>query len=437
MMRPILPIFLMALVVPATSATAQRKTGAQDLKKYSGIYAPSRGQFLYLQPWPGGEGKLLLTDERGQLRALSSESENVFSGGPGLLQSAPAEQTITFLVDSKGRIVGLVRRRNGFAKAKKLQSYRSEEVSFRSGDLNLAGTLWTPPGKGPHPAMVLLHGSGRTDRYNALPPVEFLLTHGVALLGYDKRGVGGSAGDWQTASIDDLAGDALAAVQYLARRKEIDPHRIGLFGVSHGGWVAPLTAAQSQDVAFMVSVSGPAASPAEVEMERLASDLGARGFSENDVRDALELLKLGNDVARGKLHWERYQTALDGAKNAAWFPFVAVPLAADSPLLDHWRHTPLDYDPASAIAKLRVPVLALFGALDRNVLPSQNAERWRAALDEGQNRDYTIRIFSQANHMLLEAQTGSEEEIESLRRFVPEYALTLLDWLRKHRFVTR
>jgi len=399
----------------------------------------ARGRLLYVQPWPGGDGKLLVTDEAGQLRALSSVSGNSFTSGPGLLQSAPIEQTIEFVGNSKGEIVRLVRRKTGGGseRARKLESYRREEVSFRNGDILLAGALWTPPGKGPHPAMVLIHGTGRTDRNNVLPIAHFLVTHGIALLGYDKRGVGSSSGDWQTASIEDLAGDAVAAAKFLASRKEIDSKKIGVFGVSHGGWVAPLAAAQSKDIAFVASVSGPGMSPADVELERLAHDLRARGFSEIAVGDAVELVRLANDVARAKQPWERYQPALEKAKKSDWFRYTSVPLTADSWLFDHWRHTPLDYDPAPAIAKLRVPVLALFGELDQNVIPAKNAERWKAALEEGGNRDYTIQIFPHANHMLLEARIGSEEEISLLQRFVPQLAPSLVDWLRKRGFAVR
>src|ERR1019366_625753 len=123
------------LVILAAPVSALAGAGPGDLKKFSGVYEISRGQFVYVQPWPGGESKLGYSDETGQTRALSLESANVFSGGPGLLVPAPAEVKITFVQDSHGKVTRLVRGQNGLRDktARKLDSYRQEEVTFRNG----------------------------------------------------------------------------------------------------------------------------------------------------------------------------------------------------------------------------------------------------------------------------------------------------------------
>ncbi|MBI2816837.1 MAG: alpha/beta fold hydrolase [Acidobacteria bacterium] len=404
------------------------------LDRFSGIYQVSPRHFIYIQPWPGGEGKLLYTGEDGQLRALSSAGENAFVGGPGLLLASPAELKVLFGEDTHGNVTRLIRKRNGAAdvSAEKLGAYKREATEFKSDGVRLTGTLWTPPDKAPHPALVLIHGSGNTDRNNVLPLSHFLLTHGIALLAYDKRGAGESSGDWRAASLQELAADALAAVQFLAARKDIDPKRIGLLGASQGGWLVPVTASQSQHVAFAITVSGPSMGPAELEKVRLSHDLRSKGFKEADITSALELLQMGNDVARGKQKWETYYPVLRESRSAAWARYVSVPLTQDSWLLEHWRRLPLDFNPAPYITKVRVPLLAIFGGLDHTVLPAENAQRWRTALKQGGNKDYTIKIFPNANHMLLEARTGAENEYPMLQRFVPEFAPVLLDWLRQH-----
>jgi len=253
----------------------------------------------------------------------------------------------------------------------------------------------------------------------------------MALLAYDKRGVGGSSGDWRTAGLEDLAADALAGVQFLRGRKEIDSSKIGLFGASQGGWVAPLAASRSKDIAFVIVASGPAFSPAAVELDRLDKILRARGFREDVARDALTLTRLADDVARGKASWKNYELALEKSRKAEWFRYLYVPLTEDSWLFAHWRRLPLDYDPGPVIAGLRVPVLAMFGGRDQNVLAGKNAEKWREALREGGNRDSRIRVFPEANHMLLESATGAEEELPLLQRFVPEFAPALAGWVRE------
>ena len=430
--------------VASASARQEQSIPANSpgsLERFTGIYAITPGQFIYIQPWPGGDGTLLYTSEEGQLRVLTFAAPNVFTAGPGLLLRSPVELKISFAENSPGRITRLIRRGKGVrdTTATKLDSYGLENVSFRGAAGNISGVLLAPPGAGPHPAIVLIHGTGHTDRYNVLPIAHFLVSHGVALLGYDKRGVEGSAGDWRTASLDDLAGDAVSAFEYLRSRKEIDPKWIGVFGASQGGWIAPLAASKSAGktggIAFVMSVSGPAMSPAEVELARLEYALRSRGASEDDTRDALELVRRADDVARGRESWAGFNVFLEQAKSAPWFRFVSVPLSADSWLLEHWRRMPLDYDPVPAIRRLRVPVLAMFGALDETVLPDKNAARWRAALDAGGNQSYAIQIFPNANHMLLESRTGSEEEFPALQRFVPAYQTTVLDWLRTRRII--
>ena len=131
-------------------------------------------------------------------------------------------------------------------------SHRREEVTFRNGAVSLAGTLTLPSGIKPHPAVVFIHGSGPDSRENYSFYAELFARHGIATLIYDKRGVGASTGDWRRVHFRDLAEDALAGVRLLRSHKDIDASRIGLWGGSNGGWVAPLAASLSNDVAFVI-----------------------------------------------------------------------------------------------------------------------------------------------------------------------------------------
>ena len=154
-----------------------------------------------------------------------------------------------------------------------------ETITFKNGEVTLAGTLDLPAGEGPFPAMVTIHGSPpltRNDRYN-LYISDFFLQHGFAVLRYDKRGAGDSTGTYpdvgdlyddgdaslfaedSTAKFDDLADDAIAAVEYLKTLDYIDPNMIGLIGFSQGGWIAPHAASKSPSVAFSVALSGTTA----------------------------------------------------------------------------------------------------------------------------------------------------------------------------------
>ena len=135
--------------------------------------------------------------------------------------------------------------------ARRVEIEKREDVRFSNGDIQLAGTLIAPTTGAKHPAIILVHGSGAEDREYMLPFARFLVRHGIAVLGYDKRGVGGSTGDWNTASFDDLAGDVVAAFEYLKTRTDIDRAQIGLLGWSQAGWIMPLAAVRAKDIAFL------------------------------------------------------------------------------------------------------------------------------------------------------------------------------------------
>lgn len=430
-------VLFIATTLVGDFAAAQSATTSLARDRFSGVYELSPTHFIYIRPWPGSGNNLLYTDDAHQVRELYPESAYAFTAGPGVRVPAPVALRITFVEDSRGQVTALKYQVTGKPPrtAKRVASYRREEVNFRSGGEYLAGTLLLPPGKGPHPALVLIHGSGPADRNTVLPIAQFLLRYGVALLAYDKRGVGASTGNWQSASLEELAGDALAAADLLKRRNDIDGKRIGLFGASQGGWVAPLAATRSSDVAFLISVSGPAVSPAQVTLDRAEHSMRREGFSEGEIAEALAIVRLRDQVARGQQSLQTLASAIEQVRGKKWFPYTSLPRSTESWLPEHWNRAPLDYDPAPVLAALRVPVLALFGALDQNVMPEKNAGKWREALQRGNVNDYTIRVLPRANHMLFEAQTGLEEEYNSLARFVPEFREILVRWLRDRRIL--
>ena len=447
-------IFCATLAPPLLSPgkaqeSIQQALTAGDLEKLCGVYELAPGRLLYLEHWPGqgpGQGPagsqsssqpspaLMLTDEAGTVRALYPDSKNRFTAGPGMQVRTPTQRTLTFIPDSKGQIARMTYQQAGSRPltATKLTSYQREMVHFQSGTEQLAGILLTPPGDGLHPALILVHGTGATDRYSVLPIVEFLLSHGIALLGYDKRGVGESTGDWHAASLDELAGDAVAAVRFLSARPGINPLRIGIFGASQGGWIAPLAASRMPEIAAVITVSGPAVSPADVDRDLFERALRARNFPEPEIKQALDLLRLRDAAIRGDQSMDTLRSAVARASAERWFAYSPMPKTIDATLLAHWKRLPLDYDPGPVIAKLRVPMLAMFGELDQTVVPAKSAAAWQSALQQSGAKDSVVKIFPRANHMLLEARTGSNDELSLLEHFFPAYAPFLLDWLRKN-----
>jgi pimeloyl-ACP methyl ester carboxylesterase len=241
-----------------------------------------------------GQSQLVAFDESGDIRTLYPTDRDRFCSGPGAAIPTPVESRVEFQRDSRGTITGLRWQRSGAAPrvARRVEIEKREDISFPNGNILLAGTLINPNTGGKHPAIILVHGSGVEDREYILPDAHFLIRHGVAVLGYDKRGVGGSTGDWNTASFDDLAGDVVAAFRYLQTRADIDHSQIGLLGVSQAGWVMPLAAVRAKQLAFLISISGAGISAAETTINQAQNETAASRMPPQRVEQIVGLMKL-------------------------------------------------------------------------------------------------------------------------------------------------
>jgi pimeloyl-ACP methyl ester carboxylesterase len=261
-----------------------------------------------------------------------------------------------------------------------------------------------------------------------LPFAQFLVRSGLSILTYDKRGVGQSTGDWNDASFEDLAGDVVAAFEYLKTRSEIDEGQVGLLGVSQAGWVLPIAAVQAPDLAFLISLSGAGIPAAETGIDHGEREMQAAGTSPQVIAAITNLMRLQLDYARTGAGWDEYARAREAVAARMGPPPDNFPAAPDDPYWDLMRRVYL-FDPAPVLRQLRVPTLALFGELDNNILAEKNRNAWMVALEEGGHPDYELVIVPRANHIYLEAVVGNNAEIPTLRRFVPEYYSTIDQWL--------
>lgn len=385
-----------------------------------------------------------------RVRGLDLLSETTFNAGPSLLVFSPPELQITFVKNKKGEVTKLLLKQPGAPDrvAKKAKLYREEKVTFRNGDTTLAGTLLIPSKKGAHPAAVFLHGSGAQDRNGYLSNLRFaadhLARHGIAALVYDKRGVGESTGSWASATFDDMAQDALAGLKMLQSRKDINPKQIGFWGSSQAGWVMAKATSLSKDIAFIISVSagGSGYTPARQNSYNLATEMRVAGFSQAEIDEVLAALHLFYDVVRageggdGTKLDAAVRTAQQNEKLKDWLPPLSTEINWKK--RDQWfLALDLDFDPAPRWAQYDGPVLGIFGELDTSTPAREVVPIFEKALASRKNKDYTIKIFPQAHHILLEAETGSDEELPRLKRYVPGYYETMTDWLRKRVNVRR
>lgn len=207
-----------AVIAPSALQTpAVRSVEAKVLREYVGVYQWEPNAFVYLQMWSEftGTNQLTAFDESGEVRTLYPTDPDPFFAGPGAAVEASIESRVEFQRDGTGKVTSLTWQSEGAPPrtARRVEIERHEDVGFSNGDIQLSGALISPITGGKHPAIILVHGSGPQNRESLLPFARFLIRHGMVVLGYDKRGVGGSTGNWNTASFDDLAGDVMAAFE--------------------------------------------------------------------------------------------------------------------------------------------------------------------------------------------------------------------------------
>jgi dienelactone hydrolase len=274
-----------------------------------------------------------------------------------------------------------------------------EEIVFHSGQVDLSGTLLRPKGPGPFPALVLLHGSGPDTRENLRPVATRLVEHGYAALIFDKRGCGRSTGSWISSSLQDLAGDGIAAIRFLASRPGIDSRHVGVWGCSQSGWYAPLVANAEPSVSFVIVITGGGAPPRETEWLYYTHALDEANVTAADRPRALDIVRryfryLEDGNGRAEL-----LAALDSARAAPWFSAVDVRrILPSAELRPKWSWVST-YDPTAAIESLRVPTLVLFGGRDPFVPVSLAMERWASSLDRSA-APHVVRLFPEAGHGL-------------------------------------
>lgn len=335
---------------------------------------------------------------------------------------------------------------------KKPYPYREEEVAYRNiaGASALAGTLTIPPGNGPFPAVLMITGSGPQDRDESifghkpfLVIADYLTRRGIVVLRVDDRGVGASKGDVENATSADFAGDVLAGVGYLRSRKEVDPKRIGLIGHSEGAIIAPMVAAQSEDVAFVVLLAAPAVPGDELlyEQGRLIASLG--GAEEADLQRVRRLQEQIFGILRKEQDIVKIEAAAQKLLSREWEQmdeeerkqfvekdqFIKRQMTM---IRSAWFRYFIRFDPRPTLKRVRVPVLALFGEKDLQVSPTQNMPELEKALREGGNQDVSAQTLPGLNHLFQTAETGGIDEYGRIEETFSPQALQIIgDWIEQ------
>ena len=323
--------------------------------------------------------------------------------------------------------------------------YVEEEVTFHGGaeGIELSGTLTLPKGAGPFPAVLLVAGSGPQDRDASLANhrpflliADALTRKGIAVLRYDKRGVGKSTGNPDTATTMDLAADAKAALAFLKSRKEIAGSRVGLIGHSEGAIIAPYLAGHSQEVRWLVLLAAPA-TPGEQTLLHQSELIGRAGGLTDEQLEA----SLGFDQAAYALVRKEKDTSALAEKLVALVKETGLDAALPPAALETqlrmlsspWFRFFLDYDPLPNLKAVTCPVLALYGQKDLQVAPKANLPLLQKALQEAVNSHAETRELPELNHLFQHAYTGTPAEYAAIEEtFSPEALTLIVDWVKDH-----
>jgi dipeptidyl aminopeptidase/acylaminoacyl peptidase len=291
----------------------------------------------------------------------------------------------------------------------------AKELPLTVGDVALDATLTLPDESGRRPAIIGLHpASDRSrDHYLFRHLVMVLVPRGIAVLRYDRRG--------DDVPLELQAADARSAIAALRAHRDIDPERIGLWGFSQGAWVAPLVAAGSTDVAFLVLVASTGVSPSEQMLYGTAKHAREAGFAESAIARLVALRRTVDDWRRGRVPRERAQAAVDAESKEPWFEHAWVQRTLGDGI---WPN--MDFDPEPIFSRVRVPVLLFYGEDDEWQPIDASVAAWQRAARRAANKDVTIVRLPGTRH----APTlhGGDD----LSAIAPAYERELVAWLDRH-----
>ncbi|MBJ7501549.1 MAG: alpha/beta fold hydrolase [Sphingopyxis sp.] len=314
----------------------------------------------------------------------------------------------------------------------------TEERGFENGDTRLSGTLHMPARRAPVAAVVVAHSASSPLRSASL--YDHLKTAlpalGIAVFAYDRRGSGQSGTKTAGGDFTLLADDAIAAVQSLKADPRIDPKRVGIWGLSQGGWIGPLAASRSPDIAFVIAVSAPVVT-ADVQMLFSSTNhLVANGHSRAEIDQMTATRKAVDDYMRGSGSREAAQKMIDAAKAQPWFKYTYMGETVRDRAVSGWRRE-IENDPLKNLSAVTVPTLVLYGADDAVVPVAISLDRLQAIAAQMPNMEvHSIAGADHAMAMSVDRTISLDPKHDGTERpDSEEYLALLASWLARQGLV--
>jgi uncharacterized protein len=327
--------------------------------------------------------------------------------------------------------------------------YYSEDVSFKNvlANITLSGTLTLPKKVGHYPAVILISGSGPQNRDEEIAGhkpflviSDYLTRNGIAVLRFDDRGAGKSEGNFSLTTTADFATDVESAAAYLKTRKEINNNKIGLVGHSEGGIIAAMIAARSKEISFIVLLAAPGVSGDKLLLLQQQSLAKASNVPEKLIK---KINQINATIYSLVVHSKNEEKLQADVKD-----YLEKAIEKDSLLISNgltkdqfiqlqikqistpWMRYFLSYNPASALRKVKCPVLALNGEKDLQVTPKQNLTAIEEALKQEGNKSATVEELKGLNHLFQQCKSGLPNEYITIdETFSPLALETILKWI--------
>lgn len=319
----------------------------------------------------------------------------------------------------------------------------TERVHVVSNGRRLSAWLDLPETAEPHPAIILVHGSGPTNleqepRYRAIR--EAFTCAGLACLMWDKPGCGRSDGkQQQIQSHRERACEVVAAVESLSRRRDVDPARIGLWGISEGAWISALVASECSDVAWAILVSGPSATLARAAEYIAHTNLKIEGHSQAEIEAHLKTIRRCFQLLEARAPFEAFLAASEAMRANSFFQLTGWSKLSRADWEDPTLRENLQTDTRALLKGVRCPVLAVFGEKDSQVDWRKSMAVHQRVLQAAGHTDATVKAFAGANHNLRKCGTGSVRETRSGGQgaYVPGYIEAMVGWLKRRGYAVR
>lgn len=333
--------------------------------------------------------------------------------------------------------------------------FKSEEVNYQNNKIGItiSGSLTLPTSAKPSATVILVPGYGPNDRDYTLFThkrfkvlAEYLTNHGLAVLRFDKRGVGKSTGDYGAATSRDFADDVMAGIEYLKTRKDIDASKIGLIGHSEGGMISCMVAAESDDVAFVVMMAGVVQADVKDLVVQTAKQMKADGASDELIAQdgkmrtqLLTIVKQESDVELAKIkiqqlmqdYWISLPESLKQESEKIPFAITSAKIDGMTQVFNSpWYRYFLHCKPVEVLKQITVPVLALYGDRDWIASSQSSVAIVSETLKAAGNNDVTALELPNLNHSLQTCQTGALVEYAMIEETIASEVLkTISEWI--------